>query len=744
MQQKHNPMTLKVMMAVGIILVLASVAMTGQVSAGTSTYGQMDSGTVPLLQESTPEPPTVDHTSLDILQGPFDQPQEVTAACLSCHSHAAEQLMETVHWTWEFQNDVTGQLLGKKNLINNFCISIQSNEPRCTSCHIGYGWEDNTFDFTEEKNVDCLVCHDTTGTYQKFPTSAGYPTTVEKEFPAGSGIIYDPVDLAYVAQNIGPTSRETCGNCHFYGGGGDYVKHGDMDSSLIDASYQLDVHMSPEGADMNCTTCHMTDGHQISGSRYEHDEGDWEGCATCHSTEPHNIASLNNHTEKVACQTCHIPEYARGGNPTKMTWDWSQAGQLNASGAPITTTDENGLVIYDGKKGAFTFEYDVIPDYVWYNGNVTYTLPGEEIDPSTMVNINTLLGDKDDPNAKIYPVKTFTAIQPYDSGNNILAIPHLYGSDDAAYWKSFNWDSSIAAGMAYAGLDYSGSYDFVETQMLWPTTHMVAPASEALSCQECHTGQDSRLNFISLGYSEEDVTRLTNFPPSTNFEDEDRQFIQENSPDVCESCHTTEHELWTTSTHSTDNVGCVSCHTLEQEGEHPQVAFTMSKDAAVCGSCHINEYRDWENSIHKQYRVTCVTCHNPHSQDQMTVGDYEISCLTCHQENAEEIAHSTHKAAGLNCNDCHMYTGDNTGHTWNVGSDTCLSCHADTIHQANSILTGEGTEPLEETVPVEEPVEPSGTGFSLPIWAGAFFGIVIFVGGAILFVRRDNGNGQEE
>jgi cytochrome c peroxidase len=54
-------------------------------------------------------------------------------------------------------------------------MSIISNEARCTSCHAGYGWKDATFDFTDMTKIDCLVCHDTTGTYKKIPTAAGMP-----------------------------------------------------------------------------------------------------------------------------------------------------------------------------------------------------------------------------------------------------------------------------------------------------------------------------------------------------------------------------------------------------------------------------------------------------------------------------------------------------------------------------------------------------------------------------------------
>lgn len=65
-----------------------------------------------------------------------------------------------------------------------------------------------------------------------------------------------------MAQNVGPTSAETCGSCHFYGGGGDNVKHGDLSSALVDTALALDVHMAADGADLGCTDCHVGSAHR--------------------------------------------------------------------------------------------------------------------------------------------------------------------------------------------------------------------------------------------------------------------------------------------------------------------------------------------------------------------------------------------------------------------------------------------------------------------------------------------------
>lgn len=55
--------------------------------------------------------------------------------------------------------------------------------------------------------MDCLVCHDTTGTYKKFPTSAGNPVLQDMEWPKGSGKIMKAVDLEAIAKKVGKTSR---------------------------------------------------------------------------------------------------------------------------------------------------------------------------------------------------------------------------------------------------------------------------------------------------------------------------------------------------------------------------------------------------------------------------------------------------------------------------------------------------------------------------------------------------------
>lgn len=419
--------------------------------------------------------PHTDHGP--IIQGPFASGEEVTQACLECHPETASEVMSTAHWTWEtgpyFLKDREGPVtVGKKNAINNFCIGIQGNWPGCTSCHVGYGWEDATYDFSAQEQVDCLVCHDTTGTYVK----------------GAAGLPVEGVDLVEVAKSVAEPSRENCGGCHFKGGGGNAVKHGDLDETLYFPPSNVDVHMGEH--DFLCTDCHRTENHNIRGRSISVslDDANQVYCTDCHQEDLHTDSRINAHVQSVACQTCHIP-VAATRDETKMYWDWSTAGSDEI---------EESLHTYLKIKGSFVYEGNFTPEYRWYNGEVAYRyLLGDPIDPTQVTPINLPAGNIADPEAKIFPFKVHLAKQPYDTVNNILLQPKTYG--EGGFWTDFDWDQALRLGSEITGLEYSGFFGFTETEMYWPTTHMVKPAEEALTCEQCH-GETGRMDWEALGY----------------------------------------------------------------------------------------------------------------------------------------------------------------------------------------------------------------------------------------------------
>jgi len=434
------------------------------------------------------------------ITGPFATPMEVTKKCLECHEDAAGEVMMTSHWTWSLKQEIEGRGVvdrGKKNVINNFCISVAGNWPRCTSCHISYGWKDASFDFSDKTRIDCLVCHDTTGTYKKAPPGAGMPFG----YTGNPKFDKKKVDLVKVAQNVGRPGKQNCVACHGYGGGGNNVKHGDIDSETPKNPSSIDVHMGVDGLNFSCQECHKTEKHQIKGNAMVVSPGGTNHieCTDCHDAQPHKKSRLNKHTATVACQTCHIPYFAKT-TPTKVEWDWSTAGQDIKK--PDQVFGEMKRHSYAKKKGDFKWAMNVVPTYLWYNGKASAYLMGDEIDPTKVTKLNWPLGDINDMNAKIYPFKEHRGKQIYDKKYKYFLTPKLWpaGPDKAmAYWKSFDWDKAAKAGSTYTGLAYSGEYGFAPTVMYWRLNHMVSPAKEALKCNDCH-GKKGRLDWKALGY----------------------------------------------------------------------------------------------------------------------------------------------------------------------------------------------------------------------------------------------------
>jgi octaheme c-type cytochrome (tetrathionate reductase family) len=259
----------------------------------------------------------------------------------------------------------------------------------------------------------------------------------------------------------------------------------------------MDVHMGKDGINMSCVDCHTAPNHEIKGRLYSVSSNNVSRlfCEDCHSTTPHLDEMLNTHTAKIACQTCHIPTYAKA-NPTKLSWKWSDAGYLNEEGKPITLDGADGEHVYMSMKGTFTWGKNLKPEYIWFNGKSDHYYLGDAIDTTNLpVKINDLKGSANDPHSKIIPVKVHRGDQIYDTKTMMLIQPKLYSQaeGDSAFWKDFNWSLSAERGMKEIGLPFSGEYDFVETEMYWPINHMVSKASESLQCADCHTPKDGRL-----------------------------------------------------------------------------------------------------------------------------------------------------------------------------------------------------------------------------------------------------------
>ncbi len=439
---------------------------------------------------------TTDHSKHEALQQAFKSGEEITRACLSCHSEAGSQFRKTIHWTWLGDSDHSDKKFGKAgHSLNNFCISTNKwQDKSCSSCHPGWN--------ATVGEINCLVCHsqkeinwtEALEDFQAFVDSDD-PEDLELAKEIQEGILES-------VQSIGRPTRKNCGSCHFYGGGGDGVKHGDLDSSVTKPNKALDVHMGVDGQNFQCTRCHTTKAHNIAGRIYskpaspdrrsliEDDLTPKIMCESCHSSKPHKFGSkVNDHTDKVACQSCHIPAFARV-NPTKMWWDWSKAGNTK-DGKHYKRKGAFGKYDYLSYKGEMKWEKNVKPEYFWFNGSINTLTVKDIIDPSQIIPVSAPVGSRADDNARIFPFKVHRGKQPYDKVHKILLTPLLSGKD--GYWTTYDWQRAFAKGMESFSLPFSGEFDFVETTYVFPTTHMVAPKDNVVACSECHIKKEGRL-----------------------------------------------------------------------------------------------------------------------------------------------------------------------------------------------------------------------------------------------------------
>ncbi len=492
-------------MVVALVLLLAGVVLISPEIWADSHNDQAPGRT--MAQQATKDQKvwiTTDHSKIEKLQKNFQSGEEITQACLSCHSEAESQFHKTIHWTW-IGSTSHGKRYGKGgDSLNNFCISTNNGQDKkCFSCHPSWNAKG------QEGKVNCLVCHgqeeiNWSESFEDLAVFINSSDPDEKEIAAEI-----QANIQSAAQSVGLPTRKNCGSCHFTGGGGDGVKHGDLDTSITKPNKALDVHMGIDGQDFQCTRCHTTVLHNVAGRIYstpaatdrksliEDDQIAKITCESCHSSTPHkNESKANHHTDKVACQSCHIPEFARV-NPTKTWWDWSKAGKTK-DGKKYDVKGDLGKEIYMSIKGEMKWAKNVQPEYAWFNGSINTMTVKDTIDPGSIVPVTAPVGSPDDPNARIFPFKVHRGKQPYDKVHKNLLAPILSGKD--GYWTTLDWDRALTKGMEALDVPYSRQFDFVETTYVFPTTHMVAPKEKVVNCTQCHVKKGSRVANIAGVY----------------------------------------------------------------------------------------------------------------------------------------------------------------------------------------------------------------------------------------------------
>lgn len=302
----------------------------------------------------------------------------------------------------------------------------------CSDCHVGADW------YPQGGFPYCFLCHN------------------EDSFADDSFAVTD----------------SACLNCHAVGG----EKRGDVFTP------ESDVHVA---AGMGCIDCHQpyedrnSDHQMLKGSAIDTTEPTLEGSLSCtrscHSKRPHAASSnrdrLNGHTEKVACETCHIGP-RRAAAVQSRRWN-----VFDDQGAPATTWRSAGWT----------------PEYKWYDNSGPgaagqYYLP--------------ILGHaerRDVAGARIYPFNTVTVdwfVKTQESKfHDVIIVPEVRAAD-------LDGDGTVTVGEMQSVPFYEQA-TLMQAELNFSISHGVMPASQAASCEDCHTSNGWMFNWQALGYGDD-------------------------------------------------------------------------------------------------------------------------------------------------------------------------------------------------------------------------------------------------
>lgn len=399
-------------------------------------------------------------------------------ACAVCHADEAADFQSSVHYGSVSVVDNENFFFpggGKHGMLDRACALVGSNmllnmlttsyvpEPddsmpdegspaqQCGTCHTNYyitlmqgmlmqppfNMSATEAGDTMMAGADCLVCHaetydfdlrkqyeaDPLGLNMSFGTIAGVPQRIRQ----------DRTDAA-IASIVATPSDEACLRCHEHGRS-DY-KRGELPDPEHDIHYELGV-----SGDNACIFCHSSEmshhkfnrGAMVNGDIFASDfpvngEDNDLGCGTCHTEAPHYSKRLNEHVEKVSCETCHIT-YTAGAESTV----WADGGFLGLAKGP----EGKATKLYTKKSGGtyMTEEelwqtYKHRPVYMEFSGLTTFLAQPIPLNPA-------VLGGQDRA-PKIYPFKSVINPMPFDGRFfGVGGIPTDMDSDGVNDWSMF-------------------------------------------------------------------------------------------------------------------------------------------------------------------------------------------------------------------------------------------------------------------------------------------------------------------
>ncbi len=340
---------------------------------------------------------------------------------------------------------------------------------------------------------------------------------------AGAPVTLMDISAVEAAQTVHATTRKSCLNCHAKAGGGDGTKRGDLSSLLADPDPHIDYHMSDAGAGLVCADCHAAGGHRVIGRGVDLRPNDVPGrltCEGCHGDRPHQDYDASDgrardtHAMRVACQSCHIPTFAKG-IATEVARDWEDPHWSDAA-----CNGRGGWLPREDKLA------DLIPTYQWFDGTseVYYLseplagVPRIQLDASN----NTLglseaymlgipNGAVNSPGAKLHPMKEHLGKVARNQTTDTLIAHSTF-----EFFRTGSFEQAILSGRKQTdGMSETDHYEVVGVHTYQGINHGVEGKDSALACGACHAGLSGgplRMDLQgALGYelkaSKEDVCK---------------------------------------------------------------------------------------------------------------------------------------------------------------------------------------------------------------------------------------------
>lgn len=398
--------------------------------------------------------------------------------CEECHPGKAKELLSTVHWKHaSLVTNVDGidptKEYGMLNRIYTMCngndvvndlketpLHPQTGKSKftgCNTCHPGDHLNDVGSGGSEAENaIDCLICHST-----DYDFSKRVPYKNEQ-----GGVVMGQDRSVKAALAVDKPATRNCMVCHERAGGGIYLKRG------FEFTSKNDVHAAKG---MTCVDCHKAENHKMPTG---FDPNNWAndglrvGCSDCHGEAPHEDEDYNRHTAKIACQTCHIPR--TGGTMAKDFTRWELGTDKYYEPATIQAEANSTR-----------------PAYAWYNLQVQNT--PHFIGPK---------GSRKDGKSRIYPFKVYQGKAFFDKKTD-----QLLSMDFAPPMSNGDTLAGVASAARTLGIkDYEPTPGW---QTLYFGSNHLVTRDNALTCFQCHT-IGGTLNFKDLGYSAEEIVRMTN------------------------------------------------------------------------------------------------------------------------------------------------------------------------------------------------------------------------------------------